>query len=694
MTAFRTLTQVHSCRGRGRWRYHLAPDQPLDIPGLLLAIQNLVGVQTARLNPRARSLIVTFDPAQLSLGQLEQALLSLAPTNLARRAAPRQGAEQPYGALLVNLLTLGTVTFLPNPWRLPISLLAALPVLRHAKAELLSKGLTSHVLEGMAVTISLVSRDYLAANTTAFMLELGEYLEDSIARRSDDMLKQLLQPSGQGVWVEKDGVEHLIPATEVQVGDTVVVGTGAVIPVDGTVLGGEAYVNEASMTGESAAVSKHRGDTALSGTVVEDGRLRIYAEHVGYRTAAARIAEYVEQSLTAKSDAQLQASLLADKLVPRVLGLAGLAYLVSGDWRRSAAVLQADYSCALKLATPVAFKSAMYGAGQSGILIKGATALERLAEADTFIFDKTGTLTNGRLLVTDSITFDHAYTAEDLICLAASVEEHYFHPMAMAVVEASQSIQGRHFDHTEVEFIVAHGVASEIDGKRIVVGSRHFIEDDEGIDVSPHQATLDALYQAGKTLLYIGFGGVLLGVLALRDTIREDSAATLTRLRQLGVKRIILLTGDHERRAAELAEQLGLDDYYAQLLPEDKASILQRLAAEGCKIAFVGDGINDAPALAGAHVGIAMQRGADIARLSADIALLQDDITSVAQAKALALGAMTLIHNNYQLTIGANTAILGAAAIGLLSPITASLLHNGTTIGILLNALRGRRLLR
>lgn len=684
-----TLRLVHLCPGRVRWRFTLNQGVELDDRGMVLAVENIPGVTQARINRKARSLIVFFDLELLDVEALASQIMTLAPTQRIAGNASLGDSTNPTGVFL-NLATLIGVQFLPMPLRFPLSLLASLPVLRHAGEELVSKGLTSHVLEGMAVSISLGSRDYLAANTTAFMLELGEYLEESIARRSDDMLKGLLQPAGQFVWVEQEGVEVQIPATDVRVGDTVIVGTGMVIPVDGTILGGEAYINEASMTGESTSICKKRGDGALSGTIVEDGRIRIYAEHVGYRTAAARIADYVEQSLTAKSAAQLQASNLADKLVPRVLGLAGLAYLVSGDWLRSAAVLQADYSCALKLATPVAFKSSMFGAGKSGILIKGATALERLAEADTFIFDKTGTLTNGRLTVTDSITFDSAYTAEDLICLAASVEEHYFHPLAMAVVEASQSIQGRHFDHTEVEFIVAHGVASEIGGKRIVVGSRHFIEEDEQIDVSAYQTTIERLYQDGKTLLYIGFGGILIGVLALRDTIREESSVTIARLRKLGVKRILMLTGDHKDRASELAVQLDIDEVHAELMPEDKAAIITALTSQGNKIAFVGDGINDAPALAGAHVGIAMQKGADIARLSADIALLQDDITRVADAKQLANSTMSLIHRNYQMTLTANTAILGAAAVGLLSPISASILHNGTTIAILLNALRGR----
>jgi len=578
---------------------------------------------------------------------------------------------------------------LPLPLRASATLLASMPLYSEAMEDFFSDGINSHVLEAMAVGISTTSGDYTAANTTVFMLALGEYLENSIARRSDDMLKQLLRPDTGLVWVEKDGVERQIDAALVEVGATVVVGAGAAIPVDGTVLSGEALLNEAAMTGESVPVNRSRGDAVLSGTVVEEGRLRIYAEHVGRGTAAARIADYVEQSLTAKSNTQVAAARLADKLVPGVLGLAGVAWLLSSDWRRAAAVLQADYSCALKLATPVAFKSSMYRAGQRGILIKGADVLERLAEADTFVFDKTGTLTTGKLEVTDSVAFDKDYSATDLIDLAASVEEHYFHPLAMAVVEAARNHQGRHFDHKEVQFIAAHGVASTIDDKRIVVGSRHFVEDDECVPITPAQRRrIQTLFRQGKTLLYIGFGGQLIGVIALKDQLREGAAATVARLRKLGAKRIVMLTGDHRERAAEIAEVLGLDEFHAELLPEQKSGLVARMKSEGAKIAFIGDGINDAPALAGAHVGIAMAQGADLARLTSDIALMEDGVERVALAKALANAALKRIDSNYRLTIGANSAILGAAALGRLSPVAASLLHNGTTIAILLNALR------
>lgn len=694
---FSALRTVHRIAARVRFRYAcprggLADAGADGIASLSRQINSLPGVVGQRINPAARSLAIRFDPATTDAERLREQLLALtvdagAATTRPGVKAPPPGRPRP-GAVLGSLAVLLGSALLPPALRLLATAGVALPVLRKGARDFRDNGMGSHGLEAAAVGIALMLRDTTSANITVFMLELGEYLEGSIVRRSDELLKHLLNPVDKEVWVERAGRELAISADEVLVGDIVIVGAGAVVPVDGTVLSGTALVNEATMTGESAPVTKARGDMALSGTHVEEGRVCIYAEQVGAHTAVARIADYVEQSLTTKSATQLEAARLADRLVPLILALAGASCLISADWRRAAAVLQADYACALKLATPVAFKSAMYQAGKSGILVKGADALERLAQADTFVFDKTGTLTSGTLVVTDAIAFDTTYSAEDLICLAASVEEHYFHPMAMAVVEAARSMSGRHFNHKEVEFVVAHGVASTIDSQRVVVGSRHFIEDDEGIDISAHHAALDQLHRDGKTLLYIGFGGKCLGVLALRDTLRAESAATVARLRRLGVRKIVMLTGDHAGRAVEFAASLGIDEVHADLLPEGKAAIVQAMKTRGARIAFVGDGVNDAPALAGAHVGIAMQKGADVARLTADIALLEDDIACVAKARALALAALGRISANYKLTVGLNTAILAAAALGLLTPVTASVLHNGTTIGILLNALR------
>ncbi|MDR2365289.1 MAG: heavy metal translocating P-type ATPase [Zoogloeaceae bacterium] len=683
---FAALTIAHVITrgdaGRVRFRYKVRA-------GVLCAaaqtrIAALAGVRSTRFNAMARSLVIEFDPAKTSADSLRRALLKLpAPPDVAVVLPTGARDELSGRGVALTLLNLIASGQLPTALRLPLGLAAALPLGEKALADFRANGMTSHVLEAIAVSISLTRRDFTAANTTTFMLALGEYLEESIARRSDALLKHLLRPNSDTVWVLRGGDEIAVHADEVKVGDSVVVATGGVIPVDGTVLSGAASVNEAAMTGESAAARKERGHRALSGTLVEEGRLIIYAEQVGASTTVARIADYVERSLTAKSAIQISASALADKLVPTVLKLAGASWLLSGDWRRAAAVLQADYSCALKLAIPVAFKSAMYSAGQQNILIKGADALERLAEADTLIFDKTGTLTSGDLEVTDAITFDADFSPEELIWLAASVEEHYFHPLALAVVAAAHAIRGRHFAHNEVEFVVAHGVSSVIEGKRVVVGSRHFVEQHEHIDASPWNAEISRLYSEGKTLLYIGYGGKLSGVLALKDHLRPESRRVIARLRALGVKRLMMLTGDHESRARELADALGLDGFHAELLPEEKAGIVEKLKSAGAKIAFVGDGINDAPALAAAHVGIAMQKGADVARLTADIVLLEDGMKNIVTAKGIANAVMRRIDSNYKLTLGLNTGILSAAALGMLSPVAATILHNGSTLGIL-----------
>ncbi len=694
---FSLLEPVHATRGRVRFRYRVRPGTPLEPRQIERITGALAGVEAVRVNAKANALIVQFDPQRTCATRLAADLLALVPPALPEASVtPACAADgNRLGAVALAGTTLIATRHMQPALRAPVALATAVPLIGEAVEDLVDKGITSHVLEALAVAISIGRRDFLAANTTSFLLALGEYLEHSIARRSDEMLKHLLQPATGQVWVERDGQERRIDADELTVGDVVIAAAGTVIPVDGTVLGGEALVNEATMTGEGVPVTKGRGDAALSGTVVEEGRIRIYAERVGRNAAAARIADFVQASLGAKSRTQLEAARLADRLVPMVLGLAAATWVATRDWQRVAAILQADYSCALKLSTPVAFKAAMYRAGKAGMLIKGASVLEQLAAADTFVFDKTGTLTTGELEVTDSIAFDASFTSDDLVCLAASVEEHYFHPLALAVVEAARRIDPHHhFDHKAVEFIVAHGVASVIDGKRIVVGSRHFIEDDEGIDLSAHHDTIEALRRDGKTVLYIGFGGELLGVLALRDAVRGNSAATVRRLRRLGAKRILMLTGDHRERAATLAHELGLDEFHAELLPEQKAAILQSLAAGGARLAFVGDGVNDAPALTGAHVGIAMHRGADVARLASDIVLLEDNIARIADAKALANATRGLIDSNFKLTAGINTGILGAAALGLLPPVSASMLHNGSTIGILLRALAGAGLPR
>ncbi len=354
-----------------------------------------------------------------------------------------------------------------------------------------------------------------------------------------------------------------------------------------------------------------------------------------------------------------------------------------------ASVLQADYSCALKLATPVAFKSSIAKAGREGIMIKGAKSLESLYEADTFVFDKTGTLTYGQLEVEKITSFCDDWSENDLLNLTASAEEHYFHPVAEAIVKAAKAKGFIHMHHEEVEFIVAHGVKTKVEDKEVIIGSRHFLEEDEGIDFSSHEKAIESCLLDGKTILYIGLDKKLLGTIGMRDKVRENAKQMISRLKDLGVKKTIMLTGDIELKAHKLADELGIDTVYANMKPEDKANIINEIKKNGGKVAFVGDGINDAPALMSAHVGISMSRGADIAKATADIGLLKDDIEAVADAKELAIKTMDLINSNFNATVGINSVILVGATLGMFSPLTTAVLHNGTTIGLLANSMKG-----
>lgn len=645
--------------------------------------------KSVRVNKKAKSVIIGFES---NFDEIKEFIENLPIENFNKRKV------SPNKSKIYKAATALAVTpfITDNGAKALSSLIAAAPLLKEGASEALKGGITSKVLEATAVGVSLARRDFLAANSTNLMLTIGEYMEESAVHRSDDLIKELARPNIEEVWIEinNHGEKSLkkIATADVKVGDIVVVGAGESIGIDGYIVEGTASVNQVSMTGEAEPVKKERGDRVMSGTVVEDGRIKIWAESIASESATARIKSYIQSSLNEKSAVGLKATKLADKLVPVTLSLAGVSYLLSRDMTRVASVLQADYSCALKLATPVAFKSSISKAGRNGVLIKGAKAIEALASADTFVFDKTGTLTHGSLSVVKVHSFKKEFTEAQLLNLTASAEEHYFHPVAEAIVKAAREIGFHHIHHDEVEFIVAHGVKTYVGGKEVVIGSRHFLEDDEQISFSKHEKIIKNEVDSGLTLLYVGYDKELLGVIAMRDTMRENAAQTLARLRKLGVKELIMLTGDVQSKAGQVASELGIDRVYANCLPTDKAGIIEQLKAEGKKVAFVGDGINDAPSLTKAHVGISMQKGADIAKATADISLLKDDIGSVAVAKDAANKTIKLINANFNATVGINSLILAGATFGFFNPIATAVLHNGTTIGLLANSMKGVKL--
>lgn len=639
-------------------------------------------------NNAAKSIV--FTSSKEITKELAEKILSFFSTYNVKQLA--KAKETPSKAMIYTSALALANSYKTNPvFDAAFSKLSAIPLLKAGALELVNEGLTSKVLEAAAVGVSLIRQDYKAANSTNLMLSIGEYIEESVVAKSDDLIKELAKPQTTHAWVESNGELKKISTKDLKIGDIVVVAQGDSIAVDGYIVDGDASINQVSMTGEAEAVSKSRGDRVLSGTVVVDGRIKIWAESVGENTSTAKILHYMKDCLEEKSKIGQKAYKLADSLVPVTLGLAGLAYLYKGS-AAMASVLQADYSCALKLATPVAFKSAISYAGKRQILLKGSTALENLSSVDTFVFDKTGTLTHGDLKVESVHVFSPKYDEKTLLNLSASAEEHYFHPVAEAIVRAAKERGFSHINHGEVEFIVAHGVKTSIDNEEVIIGSRHFLEDDEGVDFSIANGEIKELLDKGLTLLYVAKAKELLGVIAMKDEIRHNAKEVLTKLKQNGVKELIMLTGDIKSRAEEVAKELGIDRVYSELLPQDKASILEQLKAEGKKVAFIGDGINDAPSLVKADVGISMQKGADLAKASADIGLLRDDFACILEAKMIANETMKKIDKNFSTTVWVNSFILGAATLGFLSPAATAFAHNGTTIALLANAIKHKKL--
>ncbi len=696
--------KVHQSNLRFRYKYFLLKEKFIDENILKNYFEKIKDIKSVRINKKAYSIV--FELKNDISPKIEEILSKLTTEDLLKSCEEEiasvcvscKGNEEPSIKGMIRASSaLVAERFVTNDLlKAGITTIASTPLLIEGTKELFEEGLTSKVLESAAVAISIYRKDYLAANSTNAMLELGEYIEETTVHKSDDLLKELAKPNVEEAWIEKkvdDKItEILVRSSDVQVGDIVVVGIGNTIPVDGHIIEGSGSINQVSMTGEAEPVVKNRGDRVISGTIVEEGRFRIWAEHVGANTATQRIKHYIENSLNEKSSVQLKANKLANKLVPVTLGLATASYIFTKDFERVASILQADYSCALKLATPVAFKSTISKAGHNGIMIKGAKSIEALNNADTFVFDKTGTLTAGELEVIEVESFSKEWSEEELLNLTASTEEHYFHPVAEAVVKAAKQRGFVHMHHEEVEFIVAHGVKTEVNGKSVVIGSRHFLEDDEKIDFSEHLEKIEKSIKEGKTLLYIGYDGKLLGTITLADEVRSNAKEAISRLKKLGVKNIIMLTGDTKQKAKMIADELGIDEIRAELLPQDKAKIVKELRVQRKKVAFIGDGINDAPALISAQVGISMSRGADIAKATADISLLKDDIMAVVEAKEYANKTMNLINNNFNATVGINSCILAGATFGVFSPIVTAVLHNGTTIGLLLNSIKGVRI--
>lgn len=684
MNLFTQLDLIHQTSKRARFRYESCC--AINSDSLRRYLELKFEVQSVAVTPLIRTITIRSKSKTIDIDAILKELYAIEQDSFTRKVVAIDSRKTTINIVQATF-GLALVPFLPTYLKPFFTVITCFSAIKDGAKDLAGGEISSEVMEAAAMVISIVRKDYTAALVTNMLITIAEAIENRIEERSDELLLSLAKPDIEQVWIRVENEEKLIDTADVKQGDIVIAQAGSTVAVDGVVLSGEASINEASMTGEALPVTKHRGDRVISGSVVKEGRVEIYAEGVGTERAIFRIGEYVQNSLRSKSNMQLEASKLADKLVPVSLGLSAGTYLFTQSFEKVAAILQADYSCALKLATPVAFKSAMYSAGSNSILIKNAQALEKLAEVDLFIFDKTGTVTSGELEVFRTDSLDPAWSEKEILFLAASIEEHYFHPIAEAVVKAAEECSVyKHFHHSEVEFIVAHGVCATVNDKKVAIGSKHYLEEHEEIDFSMHEATIKAGMTQGLTPLYIGYDHKLLGIIWLKDEARKESLDLIDKLRKLGVKKIVMLTGDIKEKAMEIANELGFDECHYELAPDEKASIVLEYKEKGYECAFVGDGINDAPALAASSVGIAMQKGSDIARISSDIVLMRDDILLVADARALALKTVKRVKENYQITVGANSAILLLASFGYLSSVTTAFLHNFTTIATLASA--------
>ncbi len=584
--------------------------------------------------------------------------------------------------------------FFPMWARVICTTLTALPYIKAGIASLFKGKLGVEVLDAVAIGISIARRDFPTVTTLTLLLSLGEALEEWTRKKSLASLADSLALNVDNVWIQVDGTEVQVPLSQVKEGDRIIVRSGLAIPADGTVVEGEASVNQASMTGEALGVLRSAGASVFAGTVVEDGEIIVEVTSVGQGTRLQRIVDYIEQSESVKASLQGRAERLADAAVPFSFLLAGLVWLVTRDPARTASVLMVDYSCALRLATPLAILSAMREAANGGVLIKGGRFLEGLAEADTIVLDKTGTLTKSCPHVVEVVGSED-FSEDEVLRLAACLEEHFPHPVARAVVHKAEELGLMHQEeHAEVEYVVAHGVASRLDAKRVLFGSRHYVNHDEGVpfdDILEEKA--EVLAQKGYSLLYLAVDEKIVGIVAIEDPIRQESPAFLEELRASGIERIIMLTGDDERTAKAVAQKLNITEYHAQLLPTDKAAMVQKLRDEGRTVIMMGDGINDSPALSAADVGVSLCEGADLAREVADVVLLEDDLWKLIIAMRMGRRSLKRIKTGYGIIMSLNSMFLLGGLTGLLQPALSAMLHNVTTVGVSLNAMRSYKVI-
>ena len=581
----------------------------------------------------------------------------------------------------------GNQLFLPSPIRTAIAIFRSAKYIKAGLTSLLHGRLTVSVLDATAVTVSMVRGDFATAGSVMFMLRLGEILEEWTHKKSVADLAGAMSLNVDKVWLKADGTEVLVPIGDVKAGDCIVVRTGGMIPLDGKVVNGEATVNQASITGESRPVPKGPGSYVYAGTVAEEGECVIQVEKAVGGGRYDRIVKMIEESEKLKSTAEDKASRLADRLVPYTLGGTALTYLLTRNTMKALAVLMVDFSCALKLSMPIAVLSAMRESSGYHISVKGGRFMEAVANADTVVFDKTGTLTYATPTVAKVVSFD-GYSASEMLRLAACLEEHYPHSMANAVVEEARRLGLDHKEyHSQVEYVVAHGISSSVEDKKVIIGSAHFVFEDEGCVVPAGEEEKFNALPEEYSHLYLCIAGRLAAVICIADPLRKEAKSAIEALHACGISKVVMMTGDNRKTAQAVAREVGVDQFFAEVLPEDKANFVRQEKAAGRKVIMIGDGVNDTPALSEADVGIAINTGAAIAREIADVTIASEDLFELVTLRQLSQQLMRRIHRNYRFIVSFNCMLIALGVAGVIQPTTSALLHNASTLGISLDSM-------
>ena len=678
---------------RGRMRIHVMTNEMTDLQAdkleYDLAAQDMI--LTAKVYERTSDVVITYAGER-------QLLLSYLQTYYYRRkveedetlARSGRAMNRKYWDKLVNrvVLRMGSKLFVPAPIRTGLVLAKSLSYIKKALSCVGRRKIEVPLLDGIAITTSIVRGDYGTAGSVMFLLDLGEIMEEWTHKKSVDDLAKKMSLNVSKVWLNVDGREVLTDVSKIETGDCVTVHMGNVIPLDGVIKEGEGMVNQASLTGEAIPVAKKPGGYVYAGTVLEEGELLIEVKENSGTTKYEKIVAMIEETEKLKSTVESRAEHLADRLVPYTLAGTSLVYLLTRNVTKALSVLMVDFSCALKLSMPISVLSAMREAQSHGITVKGGKFLEAIAEADTIVFDKTGTITKAQPVVSDVISFCDE-EPDELLRIAACMEEHFPHSMAKAVVDAAQQKNLAHEEmHTKVEYIVAHGISSRIQDKKVIIGSYHFVFEDEQCVIPQGKEELFESLSGECSHLYLAIDGVLAAVIAITDPIREEAPQVVSMLRKCGLSKIVMMTGDSERTAKVVAAKVGVDEYYSEVLPEDKASYVEKEHQAGCKVIMIGDGVNDSPALSAADVGIAICDGAEMAREIADITIAGDNLEELVTLKRLSNALVKRIHGNYRQIVGFNTGLILCGIGGVMQPATSALLHNTSTLAISVKSMK------